>query len=292
MQLEGLVLDIDGVVVDVSNSYRRAIVETVERVHGATIDRAAVQQFKTAGGFNNDWELTSAAAMYVLAKRHGDAAVGDVDAFTDAVATAGGGLDGARAVVCETLPCGASERVLAAWDHDRLRDTFQALYLGADLYRTLETETGAEPPPVETAGYIHDEPVVLTQSTAAALADRPLGVFTGRPAAEAEIALDRAGLAVPPARRVTMDDPEPGKPAPDGLCRLADQLGVDRIAFAGDTRDDVRAAVRANAADDREYHGIGVLTGGLEGARGRRLLEDAGASAVVASVNGLPALLE
>ncbi len=142
VQLEGLVLDIDGVVVDVSDSYRRAIVESVEHVYGATIDRAAVQQFKAAGGFNNDWELTSAAAMYVLARRHGDAAVGDVDAFTDAVATAGGGLDGARAVVCETLPCGASERVLAAWDHDRLRDTFQALYLGTELYRTLEPGAG------------------------------------------------------------------------------------------------------------------------------------------------------
>jgi len=54
MQVEAVVLDIDGVLVDVADSYRRAIVESVEHVYGDTIEKAAVQQFKDAGGFNND----------------------------------------------------------------------------------------------------------------------------------------------------------------------------------------------------------------------------------------------
>ncbi|PSP52159.1 TIGR01548 family HAD-type hydrolase, partial [Halobacteriales archaeon QH_1_68_42] len=40
------------------SSSRRAIVESVEYVYGDTIERADVQAFKDAGGFNNDWELT------------------------------------------------------------------------------------------------------------------------------------------------------------------------------------------------------------------------------------------
>ncbi len=61
--------------VDVADSYRRAIIESIERVYGDTIEKSAVQQFKDAGGFNNDWELTYAAALFVLAGRESTVAI-------------------------------------------------------------------------------------------------------------------------------------------------------------------------------------------------------------------------
>jgi len=284
MNVDAVTLDIDGVLVDVSASYRRAVIDTVERVHGGTIDRAAVQQFKEAGGFNNDWELTDAAALYVLARREGmDRAV---RSFTAAVEGAGGGLSGARTVVSEDLTPAARERVLAAHDPDRHRAVFQQLYLGSQLYRELE----GEEPTIDAPGYIHDERVLADRETLAAL-DRPLGVLTGRPAAEAEIALDRVGLDVPERHRFTMDDWAGGKPDPDALVTLADRLDADRLAFVGDTLDDIYTAVNANTSDDRAYCGVGVLTGGLSGPEGRQKLESAGASAVLDSVAALPALL-
>jgi HAD superfamily phosphatase len=284
MNVDAVVLDIDGVLVDVSESYRRAIVETVERVHGGTIDREAVQQFKEAGGFNNDWELTDAAALYVLARAEGMDR--SVRSFTDAIEGAGGGLSGARTVVSEALTPAARERVLAAWDADRHRTVFQQLYLGSELYRELESEE----PTIDTPGYIHDEAVLVDEATLAAL-DCPLGVLTGRPAAEAEIALERVGLAVPDECQFTMDDWAAGKPDPAALVTLARRLDADRLAFVGDTLDDVRTAVNATASDDRRYHGVGVLTGGLSGEAGRRKFEQAGASTVLDSVNDLPGLV-
>jgi len=284
MNADAVVLDIDGVLVDVADSYRRAIVESVDRVYGRTVDDAAVQQFKNAGGFNNDWELTYAAALFVLARDAGYDA--DVTAFTDAVGEAGGGLDAAEAVVRDAGYDAAFDR----WAPDRLRETFQTLYLGTDLYRDLE---GGEPP-FEARGYIHDEPVIVDASTIADLTERfAVGVLTGRPAAEADIALSRVGLSVPDAHRFTMDDWAAGKPHPHALTTLADRLDAARVAFAGDTLDDVRTAVNAAESDpDRTYHGVGVLTGGLTGESGRRAYEDAGAAAVVDSVNDLPALLD
>jgi len=284
MNVDAVVLDIDGVLVDVSASYRRAIVETVEHVYGETIDRAAVQQFKEAGGFNNDWELTDAAALYVLAR--GEGMAWSVASFTDAITRAGGGLSAARTVVSEELTPAARERVLATWDRARHREVFQQLYLGSGLYRELE----GDEPELDTRGFIHDERILLESETRAAL-DGPLGVLTGRPAAEAEIALDRVGLAVPDEYRFTMDDWAGGKPDPDALVTLAERLGAERVAFVGDTLDDIRTAVNANASDGRLYHGVGVLTGGLSGSDGRRKLERAGASAVIDSVNDLPGLL-
>jgi HAD superfamily phosphatase len=286
MHVDAVVLDIDGVLVDVADSYRRAIVETLDRVYGRTIDDAGIQRFKDAGGFNNDWELTDAAALYLLASEAGYD--GDVAAFTDAIAAAGGGLDAAEAVVRDA-PID-DDAVFDRWDPDRLRKTFQALYLGADLYRELE---GGEPP-FETRGYIHDEPVLVESATLETLTEQfAVGVLTGRPAAEAAIALDRVGLSVPDAHRFTMDDWAAGKPHPRALTTLATRLDATRVAFAGDTLDDVRTAVNAADADaDRTYYGVGVLTGGLTGDSGRRAYEDAGAAAVVETVNDLPDLLE
>jgi HAD superfamily hydrolase (TIGR01548 family) len=286
MNVDAVVLDVDGVLVDVADSYLRAVVESVDYVYGDTIAKADIQGFKDAGGFNNDWDVTAAVALYVLASREGMAY--SVAQFTDAVAGMGGGLSGARTVVGEELTPACRERVLARWDRDRLQDVFQQLYLGSDLYRDLE---GGEPD-LDTQGYIHDEPVLVDGETVADLTRRfDVGVLTGRPAAEADIALDHAGLEVPEDHRFTMDDWAGGKPDPGALVTLAKRFEADRVAFAGDTLDDVRTAVNASAADERTYYGVGVLTGGLSGEAGRRKFESAGAAAVVETVNDLPGLL-
>ncbi len=286
MQVDAVVLDIDGVLVDVADSYRRAIVESVDRVCGKTVDRDAIQAFKNAGGFNNDWDLTYAAALYVLARREGLRM--EVDAFTDAIAEGGGGLAAAKRVVAD-LPSVSQARVRDQWDTDRLHEVFQTLYLGTELYRELEDGE----PAFEAEGFIHDEPVLVRAETVADLTDRfDVGVLTGRPAAEAEIALDRVGLDVPDEHRFTMDDWEEGKPHPRALTVLAERFEADRVAFAGDTLDDVRTARNADAADDdRIYYGIGVLTGGLQGEAGREAFAGVPADAVVEDVNELVDLL-
>lgn len=50
----------DGVLVNVSTSYRRAIVETVRELCGREVTAADVQRLKDRGGFNDDWKLTAA----------------------------------------------------------------------------------------------------------------------------------------------------------------------------------------------------------------------------------------
>ncbi len=53
-----LVFDMDGVLVEVRDSYRRAIRETVFRLGGGEVAPEEVQALKNQGGFNNDWDLT------------------------------------------------------------------------------------------------------------------------------------------------------------------------------------------------------------------------------------------
>jgi HAD superfamily phosphatase len=282
-----VVFDVDGVLVDVADSYRRAVVESVDRVHDGTLDRDALQFFKDAGGFNNDWTLTYAVALYVLARREG--LDRSVSTFTEAVAASGGGLEATEALVADLLAPAGRERVYAEWDPDHLREVFQQLYLGDDRYRDLE---GGEPPlDTRERGFIEDEPVLLEPATLPALADRELGVVTGRPRAEAAIALDRVGLDLPDERVYAMED-GPGKPAPDALVAVATDADADSVVFIGDTLDDIETAANAAEADrHRDYHGVGVLTGGLTGASGRRKYERRGATAVLDDVNDVPDLL-
>ncbi len=287
MSTQAVVLDIDGVLIDVADSYRQAVVDSVEHVYGETVDRAAIQQFKNAGGFNNDWLVTDAVALYTLATQTGYD--GDIEAFTDRIANEGGGLDGAEATLAAELPNATFEAVIDKWDPDELRRVFQALYLGAELYRELEDDE----PPVETEGFIHDEPVIVDPETIETLTEHyDVGVVTGRPAAEATIALDRAGLDVPDDHRFTMDNWEQGKPHPYALLTLADRFGADSVVFVGDTLDDVKTAVNADREDsETAYAGVGVLTGGLTGESGRQKFTAAGAVDVLESVNAVPAWL-
>ncbi|MBV9266362.1 MAG: HAD family hydrolase [Acidobacteriaceae bacterium] len=53
-----LVFDMDGVLVEVSRSYREAIRETVRHFTSDTVSHDIIQDFKNAGGWNNDWLLS------------------------------------------------------------------------------------------------------------------------------------------------------------------------------------------------------------------------------------------
>jgi HAD superfamily hydrolase (TIGR01548 family) len=53
-----LVFDMDGVLVDVTASYREAIAATVEHFTGARPSNAQIQEAKNAGNANDDWRLT------------------------------------------------------------------------------------------------------------------------------------------------------------------------------------------------------------------------------------------
>src|SRR5712691_9917774 len=55
-----IVFDMDGVLVDVSESYREAIQQTVEHFTGKRVTRADIQDWKNRGGWNDDWALSTA----------------------------------------------------------------------------------------------------------------------------------------------------------------------------------------------------------------------------------------
>jgi HAD superfamily hydrolase (TIGR01548 family) len=57
-----IVFDMDGVLAEVTESYREASVQTVEYFTGQRIPRELIQDYKNRGGWNNDWALSQKIA--------------------------------------------------------------------------------------------------------------------------------------------------------------------------------------------------------------------------------------
>jgi HAD superfamily phosphatase len=58
--MKALLFDMDGVLVDVSCSYRKAVQKAVECFSQRPITPSEIQGYKNRGGLNNDWDLTCA----------------------------------------------------------------------------------------------------------------------------------------------------------------------------------------------------------------------------------------
>ena len=54
-----LIFDMDGVLVDVTESYRAAIQATVNHFTGDELSREEIQDWKNRGGWNDDWQLST-----------------------------------------------------------------------------------------------------------------------------------------------------------------------------------------------------------------------------------------
>lgn len=197
-----VLFDMDGVLLDVTRSYDRALRLVAARFLGRPVRAAEVAAVKRLGGCNNDWQ-----ACRELLQRAG------------------------RTV---------SEREITA--------LFQEVVHGRDGEGLLAAERWRIPP-----------------ASLRRLAERcGLGIVTGRPRAEAEWSLERAGVL--DLFRVVIAMEETGerpKPDPLGIRLALGRMGPGRAVYIGDGVDDMAAARAASVV------AVGVTAPG-RGARARQ----------------------
>ncbi len=284
--IDVLIFDMDGVLVDVSESYRDAVRLTVQTylqdvlrvapARGDWVSREDVAALKMAGGFNNDWDLTVALVRYFLARR--DAL--NVASFARSVQAQGGGLDAVR-VILGDQPV----------DADRVKRIFEEIYLGNTLFAE---EYGQPARLAHGAGLIGRERLIPNPQSLVSLSNRlPLGIATGRPRHQAEYALERFGIRDLFKSLVTLEDIQAaeenefeqtgqrirlGKPHPFALEEAVRRITTQpaRAAYVGDTPDDIRAAKRA-----RDFLAIGCVAMAEDKQALRRELERVGAHLIV-----------
>ncbi|MFQ5575759.1 MAG: HAD family hydrolase [Anaerolineae bacterium] len=284
-----------------------------------------VDLLKMAGGFNNDWDLTTAFIIYFLEmlpplsaptfplKKHVPAILAylqsargsqlpvtiellrqnkDVPRLARRVAAAGGGIAAIGKVLTRR------NRHLIATGHSPLkgnliRRIFQELYLGQSLFEEIYGEQAIV---AQTDGFINNETLIISPGVLQALsAEIRLGIATGRPRREAEYTLQRLGVAAHFQSLVTGDDIEAagaqGKPAPWSLLEAARRLYPlpARSAYIGDTGDDILAAKAANRTVP--FLSIGSLAVAKDKPTLKQLFEQRGADIILSHPDRLQDIL-
>jgi HAD superfamily phosphatase len=255
-----LLFDIDGVIRDVSASYRRAIVETVHHYSGWRPEATAIDGLKGEGRWNNDWE-----ASQELLRRHRHEC-GDntpLPRFEELVA-----------VFCGHYFGGDPEGDPAAWRGFIGNEPLQVdgAFFGALAAVGIAWGfvSGAEPP---SARYVLEQRLGLVDPPLIAMGDAP-----DKP--------DPSGL-LQLADRLLRSGGGPGLGS-----------GAPTVAYLGDTVADVQTVLQARLREPQQrfvslavapphLHGPGLLEARR---RYEQNLVEAGADRILASTEALLAL--
>jgi len=193
--------DVDGVLIDVSGSFRRSVAAASATLVAATLGDAAlagaptplvadddIHRFKLAGGFNNDWDLVLAlTALWVARLREwrgqpqARVTLAEWAALAGAAAQAGqGGVAWLRSVApASAIPTPHDAR----WVHEEY-------YWGASEVRAVYGHTPRYAP--DAPGFVHTEEPLLEAALLPALARQGItrfGLITGRDGPEVTAAL-------------------------------------------------------------------------------------------------------
>jgi len=259
-QADAVIFDIDGVLVEVSDSFRQVISLTVQFYFNRILEIPGRERlitaeetghFKLAGRFNNDWELTKGAVAHGLLKLL--SADGNhpatmeslretpplVEDFTAEVKKRGGGLEETLNLVKEKLGENSRGEFDSRYKPELIKKIFMEHYAGAQLCRSIY---GFEPEYYRGPGLVEKEQDILDLSLIRNLAEKGISfaVLSGRIPEEADYLFRKTGLEsfLRPEFVITDDGTLPGKPDPTGLQRLADKMRFRAGIYVGDVPDD------------------------------------------------------
>ena len=286
MTIDTVVFDVDGVLVDTDASYTEAVLRTVHwlLVHdagiaddGPAVSRADIRAFKIAGGWNNDWDLSTAMYRWLLAGVRSGAA-----AKTTALRRDAGSAAEAARLSLEEHGSRAGTRAPRSWVE--IRGVFDEFYAGTEV---AVARHGMRPRVHAARGLVETERVLLRPALIdelRALGVSRFGVVTGRARAEWEAIAARVPL---PAGTIVSTAEHGQKPDPEPLRRVVDALGSRSALTVGDTMDDLLMVVN--------YQQLGgavpCVPVALCPPEDESVYRAAGGSVFVRSIEGLPGVV-
>jgi len=333
MSMDLLIFDMDGVLIDVSRSYRATIRKTVQIYletclgfeKGKKIVRdEEVSLFKSAGGFNNDWDLTSGLLLYLLSAS-GIPPCGkpkkvtntreivsflkekssgfkqnktvlprkeDLKKFLKKVKSLGGGLKAIRQTLGDSWE-GWVYRTGELERENLVKRIFQEVYLG----RKFLSHYHLKPLFYKGKGLYLEERLLFPKRILSSLHQKiRLGIASGRPRFEAELALKRFHLnsyfdslvmldeCVKEEERIFLCTGKKKnllKPHPYSLLRVVQEIGIPnpQCGYVGDVVDDMLAAKAAKKK--MEILAIGFISSRVKREPSKESLLRAGADFVI-----------
>ncbi|MGD8343251.1 MAG: HAD hydrolase-like protein [Desulfobacterales bacterium] len=324
-----IVFDMDGVLIDVSGSYRETVRQTAglffriapsfEKLPDPLFRLADLAAVKQSGGLNNDWDLSCLVINLLFNRIEKPPVYRSKDPWARYqetirqcdVATLGDFLKSTPNPLTVMLQKAGKTKnafIYGLYTGDVgsgniIKQIFQEVYLGKDLFKATYNQ-----PPIfhHDDGLIHREALLIDKSLLEELAtDHVLAIATGRPRAEANHPLAHFGIRKYFTRVMTLEDClEKEKQvfkAEGKSVSLSKPHPYMLDALAAETRNTVAeyvyigdmpddmAAAKRAAAG---YKGIGVLISTPDRARLKADLLKAGADSVIEDFDQLRSLIE
>lgn len=208
-EIDAVIFDVDGVIVDVSQSYRKAILKSVEIVTGKVLGSEDIERLKAIPGFNEDWDVSYALAYGVEQPLR--------------------------------------EETRMAPEYKRLKDVYQMLYLGRELFEKCYGRAPPELPDGTETELVKRDRLLLREETMQELSRMGLkfGVVTSRPRFEALVALAPLKGYFGASAIIAKEDCDKEKPDPKPLLLAKERLGCASPIYVGDNISDALAAKAA-----------------------------------------------
>jgi len=329
MKLPSLVVfDMDGVLIDVSASYRETVRQTArlffdgamgfEELPDPLFPLADLAGLKQTGGLNNDWDLTAVTLhlLFALVKTpagllSADHSPGPEETIRRCdVSDLADFLNASPRPLMDLLDRYGRRHdpfVTNCYQGDvdtgnRIKRIFQEIYLGPSLFTTLH---GGHPRFYRGEGLIHRETLLIDRTLLADLArDHLLAIATGRPRAEADFPLDHFDLRTYFQTMITLDDCtreeerifiERGqrislkKPDPYLLDRIPHLIGKGFSECY--YLGDMPDDMQAARSSKTGYRGVGVVLSSANKENLRRELLQAGAERIIDDYAALPGII-
>jgi HAD superfamily hydrolase (TIGR01548 family) len=310
--LDALLLDVDGVILDTSESYREVICDVVQHYAveklglqdtGRLIEPHEADLFKGVAGFNSDWDLTLAAVSLVVAKKAASnvrdtAGLREVEPTWDEFTlllrrrenpNVADGVDTAEKAILDFITPQQRRDYAAELDQRLVTQLCEEMYGGEDACEKLY---GYQPQYLHGEGYYKRERVLLDKNV---LPPVPLGLVTGRSQTEARLAMRFARLErdIPEENWVTPDD-RVRKPDGRTLLVAQEKMGFKNALYVGDTLDDWRTVqnYRGSKGSGRARVWGAIILPATASPNDRRTFLEAGAEIVAPDINTLLGFLK
>ncbi len=300
--IDAIIFDCDGVLIDVTNSYDKAILKTTDfflkefaKISDAIpITTQIIDAFKKTGGFNDEVDLTYAAIISLTAanklntdgtefifqviKNADETGIKSVEKFLDTL-----NVDISEIRKKLDYPGRHSESILYS--------VFDQLFYGPELYQKLFKKTSQ----FTDKGFIEYDDVIVSKDLLENLKKRfndNIAILTGRGIDSISYSLKELLKEFNIKNSVFLEDEsrELAKPNPESLLRSIKGLNSSHCIFVGDSMEDLIMAKKLTQAG----HPIifcGITGTSNEPDKKRRFFEKHGATLILDSIQLLPKVL-
>jgi phosphoglycolate phosphatase-like HAD superfamily hydrolase len=300
--IDGIIFDCDGVLVDVSNSYDLAIQRTTNYVlkEIANIQKfdpitsKIIDGFKATGGFNDEVDLTYASIISLAAanslNKNGNQFIFDVidNADQTGIISVEKFLEGLKVNIYEL-----KKKLDYPGRHQEnlLYTIFDQIFYGPKLYSKLFNKKSE----FSERGFIESDIVIVTQDLLCklkSLFDDKIAIVTGRGIESIRYSLKGLLDEFKIKQSMFLEDEsrELAKPNPEALIRSIKRLESSHCLFVGDSMEDFLMAQKATQMGNRTTF-CGIIGTSKDPIRKLNLFQKKNVSIVLGSIDKIPKAL-